>query len=385
MQKGKNTKLYKKTIQRVFDEIKETFPFNNKGSFLEFEKTFNSYYKKLEKIENDKDFFILLQKFVRELDNSHTKIGKYPGRKFFKPRNYIVEKIEKKYYLKKKDDIVGEIILIDNKTPKKILNEWLKIMPKNRAERYFLLTGYGKGSVVVKYKDKGKTKKLELKKEKIVIPPREKEKLIGAGIINKKIGYLKIKHWSSSKSDTNFVDKKIDYFVRNKIKALVIDVRGNLGGDSKTARHLTGHFIDKEIHVGTYKRRASEDNFKLKATKGYWQPRKPYLDIPIYVLIDELGFSSNEIFIAALKDNKIATLIGEKTEGGSGNPKKIEIPFRKKHFELFVSTWINCRKNGKIIEGNGINPHIKFFNTLKDIKEKKDKVLERALIEIKKH
>jgi len=85
-----------------------------------------------------------------------------------------------------------------------------------------------------------------------------------------------------------------------------------------------------------------------------------------------------------MKDNKRALIIGETTGGGSGNPKKIEFPFKGSSFEILVSTWIYYRPNKKQLEGEGIKPHIVIKPTLEDIKNKKDRVLERAMIEADK-
>jgi C-terminal processing protease CtpA/Prc len=114
------------------------------------------------------------------------------------------------------------------------------------------------------------------------------------------------------------------------------------------------------------------------------KPQKPYLELPIVLLIDTSCFSSNEYFIAGMKDNKRAILLGETTGGGSGNPIKLIFPFKKSFFELFISTWLYFRPNGQPLEGRGIKPHIIIKPRIKDLLAQNDAVLRRARAEAKR-
>lgn len=108
-------------------------------------------------------------------------------------------------------------------------------------------------------------------------------------------------------------------------------------------------------------------------------PRKPNITAPVIILIDEACLSSNEIFIAGMKDNKRATLIGRATGGSSSNPKKYIIPFAEKRCELFVSRWDYFRKNGKKLEGVGIRPDIFIKPSLESLLQHRDEVLDVAV------
>ena len=177
----------------------------------------------------------------------------------------------------------------------------------------------------------------------------------------------------------SLIDKKIDYFIKDKIKALIIDVRGNGGGNSNIAKHLVSHLFNKKVLFSIAKYRTSSKSFKLRTSFNYIEPIKPYLNVPIILLVDVACFSSNEYFIGGLKDNKRAYLIGETTGGGSGNPKKFVIPYKNSEFELFVSTWKYYRPNKILLEGKGIKPHLIVRPKLQDLITKRDRVLEVAI------
>jgi len=376
-----NLQYYQKSFQLVFEVIKKIFPFQSKREFLKFQKQYEQYYKNLENLnQDDKFFFQYLQEFLMLLKNSHTRLGSYPTKKFFKPNNYNIILLGQKFYLKRKNKIIGEVLLIDNLKPQQVLTEWSKRMPRFQA-MFFLLTSYEKKPVSIKLKTKQGVKQIILKRDKI--KPSPPDKIIQSKIFKNKIGYLKIRSWSGD-STKMLLDKEIKRFLKNRVRVLIIDVRDNEGGDASIAQHLASHFFNKKVLFSIIKRRISESDFKLKNFYSYVEPRKPYFDNPIILLINNACFSSNEYFIAGLKDNKRALLIGEKTRGGSGNPKKFIIPYKNSYFELFVSTWIYYRPNRKILEGKGIRPHITIRFTLKGLLKNKDEILIKALEEARK-
>jgi carboxyl-terminal processing protease len=204
-------------------------------------------------------------------------------------------------------------------------------------------------------------------------------KLLEKKIFKNHIAYLRINSWTNP----NFLKRKLYEFIKNLIKLrskiLIIDVRGNGGGDSRIAKHFAGYFFNRKVLFSQTKTRISGSKSKFNTKYSYVLPHQPHLSIPIILLIDGACLSSNEYFIAGMKDNKRAYLIGQKTGGSSGNPKKFKITYQKKIFELFVSTWVYLRPNGQELEGRGIVPHLAVKYQLDDFITHKDVVLERAL------
>ena len=77
--------------------------------------------------------------------------------------------------------------------------------------------------------------------------------------------------------------------------ALIIDLRKNGGGD------LSGEFSE-------LKSRLAEPATGKRYSK------------PVVFLTSNFCFSACGTFISAAKENKLATIIGESTSGGTGNP-----------------------------------------------------------------
>jgi carboxyl-terminal processing protease len=226
-----------------------------------------------------------------------------------------------------------------------------------------------------------KSKKLKLVLPRQLTAPIKKSNIV-IKIINHKIGYLKIPNWSPQEIISQLIDQKLSWFKRKSIKALIIDVRGNYGGDSRLARGLAGHFFEQQVSFGAVKQRLKNSTLHLENIKLLVEPQLPYYSWSIILLVDAGCFSSNEYFIAGLKDNKRAYVIGEATGGGSGNPKKFVIPFKNESFDLWVSTWRYIRPNGQALEGGGISPNLVIHKTLDDVIQAKDRVLEVAIKKI---
>jgi len=381
--------VYQTAFGLVFKATKNTFPFENKKEFLSFKKYYDQEKSKiLPLVKNDEDFFIFLENFLSELKNSHTKLGFYPGKIFFKPSGYRTVLIEKRFFLNKKNKIIGEILAIDGQEPKKALALALKNI-SGPTKQYaiqkglnFLLADKGRKPLQIKLKMNNKNIWRKLERQKIIYQPYKKN--IETKIFSNNIGYWKIRSWENKQISDEDIETTLRYFSNNKIRALIIDLRGNLGGNSNIAKTLASHFFNKQVLFSITKRRKAKSNFILRTSYSYVRPQKPYLELPIVLLIDTLGFSSNEYFIAGMKDNKRAILLGETTGGGSGNPIKLIFPFKKSFFELFISTWLYFRPNGQPLEGRGIKPHIIIKPRIKDLLAQNDAVLRRARAEAKR-
>lgn len=383
-----NLKIRQEVFNGVFKAIAQTFPFKSKSELSDFKKKYLRYYKNLSRLsEDDRGFFVYLEKLLAGLHNSHTKLGSYPTKKFFAPKNYSVVILDNKFYLKRAGKVVGKILLIDGQKPEQILLEQIKRISGSTKQflRYraslFLLTKQDSEPAILKLKRGGKI--IFLKLPRIKIEEKSMTNPVIAKILKGRIGYLQVKFWSGNISG-ELLDQKIGFFLKNKIKVLIIDVRGNPGGNSLVAGALVAHFFDKKVLFSITKTRISKDSLKVKTSWNFVEPAKPYVEVPIILLVDVVCFSSNEYFIAGLKDNKRAILIGEATGGGSGNSQKFRFPYKDSFFELLVSTWVFLRPNKIPLERKGIEPHMVVRPTLAGMKRNYDEVLARAVIEARK-
>lgn len=115
--------------------------------------------------------------------------------------------------------------------------------------------------------------------------------------------------------------------------ALIIDLRGNGGGDTQTVAYLLSHLFAEghEHHLNDIYNRLDG------STRSYWTVSSvgQRYTKPVYVLTGPKTFSAGEHFAYDIKTQKRGTLIGEVT-GGAANPGEY-VPLTR-GFVAFVPT-----------------------------------------------
>ncbi len=131
-----------------------------------------------------------------------------------------------------------------------------------------------------------------------------------------------------------------------KIKGIVLDLRGNPGGFLDTVIDVTSHFLTEGTVVQIMN---NQGNVKsLKVNTG-----KTAIDLPMIVLVDNASASGSEVLAGALQDHGRAIIAGNITYGkGSVNViRKLD-----DGSGLYITTARWLTPNGHLIEGQGIEP-----------------------------
>lgn len=121
-------------------------------------------------------------------------------------------------------------------------------------------------------------------------------------------GYIRLSSFSGT--TTARFQEALDSFQSQGYKSLIIDLRNNGGGLLQTAVNIADKFIDDGTIVAT-KSRISYENSVFYARKKNTVVK----NIPVIVLINEGSASASEILAGALKDAKVAYLVGANTYG----------------------------------------------------------------------
>ncbi len=352
-----------KTFDIVVENIFSTFPFESLHKQKVFLTFSNQWKEKIQTLPlNDDAFFLFLEQFLASLKNAHTRLGQYYGKVWYSPLGFSVKRIQKKFYLFSHDKLLGTIQKINGVSPDKLFRYHKKRVAASTAHyrdiqaTKFLLFSKKEESVSLRYIEKTKRHSVIIPREKIIRSSFQ-EKNISYKILKKSIGFLRIPSWGNLLDVQKQFSKIINQIARKKVEKIVIDVRGNGGGDANTVVMFAAHFFKTSTFFGSVQMRKNTEEFSFEKKDFYITPKHPYIDSKITILADEQCLSSNEFFIAGFKDNHRAFVKGEKTGGSSGNPKKFPIPYKEQTFELFVSTWKYFRPNGKPLEGKGIEPN----------------------------
>ncbi len=146
------------------------------------------------------------------------------------------------------------------------------------------------------------------------------------------IGLLRIPDFQS----TNIAELFDENY--NKIldtNALIIDLRGNEGGNSGISDYIASHFSADSIKSNSWRSPIYIPAFASWGNKREWyegkteyltppSDKKPYLK-PVVILIDNGTYSAAENFIALFKGMKRAKLVGNPTGGSTGNGVRLQL------------------------------------------------------------
>lgn len=130
------------------------------------------------------------------------------------------------------------------------------------------------------------------------------------------IGYLRLTQFGDNVGEQ--VRKAVEELNKQKMKAVIFDLRNNPGGALSEAINVASIFVDKSPIVTVKEKDGRTD---VHGPIG-----KAYTDIPIIVLINEGSASASEIVAGAIKDHKRGILLGEKSYGKGSVQTLIPLP-----------------------------------------------------------
>ncbi len=165
-------------------------------------------------------------------------------------------------------------------------------------------------------------------------------------MLDNKIAYLRITQFGEDVYPD--VKKAMDSLVNQGMKALILDLRSNPGGALDQSIKIASMFI-KDGKIVSVKGKTGQEQI-------YMREGKYYGDFPIVVLINEGSASASEIVSGALKDNKRAVLLGEKSFGKGSVQSLLPLPDGD-GIKLTIAKYYT--PSGISINGKGIEPDIK--------------------------
>ncbi len=173
-----------------------------------------------------------------------------------------------------------------------------------------------------------------------------------AEVLEGNVGYVDIRWFPPIEASRSTASAAMK-FVSNA-DALIIDLRGNGGGNPSTIQYICSYFFSERTHLNSlYWRQGdrTQEFWTLDVVDGEKMP-----DVPIFVLTSGRTFSGGEEFAYNLKTRKRATLIGETTGGGANPGGGVSLP---EGFTMFVPTGRAINPvTGTNWEGTGVEPDI---------------------------
>lgn len=209
-------------------------------------------------------------------------------------------------------------------------------------------------------------KDLKVKRDNIKI------KYVSGKMLEKGIGYIKIDQFGDDAY--KMFKEEYDKLIKEGMNRLIIDLRGNTGGELRNAENIIEMFLEKgKLMYST----RNKSGYKVEEKTA-----KPGNEnIKLIILGDRYSASASELLIGALVDNKRAKLVGENTFGKGVIQEMKPLPTGD-FLKLTVEEYL--RPNGDKIHKKGVKPDYEIKLDVKRYTEKKeDNQLEKALEVIK--
>ena len=238
------------------------------------------------------------------------------------------------------------------------------------------------------------------------------------------IGYLRIGRWMSNQQE--FLNELVLYMKHfRNTDGLIIDIRGIGGGSRAPLRRLfpffmadndpprvlniaayrLGHRKDildaRWLYPADWKRWSPAEKKAIKKVAEVFQPEwslprgefsKWYYFVvgsstrtkgtyhygrPVVILTCTANFSASDIFLGAFKGWRNVTMMGTPSAGGSGRVQSYRLDNSK--LQIRLSSMASFRPNGRLYDGNGIQPDIHVEPIPSDFIGKTDSTLAKAI------
>lgn len=351
-------------FEQLYNEVKEGYPYLevNKRLYKEDWLANKEEFKiRIKKTSSDEDFANELNSIMRELNNGHTE---------------VITDVSYFNMLKDIYEPLGWYDFFDDENLSHLYND------KEKSNGYGMESG----------------KKIELK-----------------DLVENKVGYMYIPQMNSSSGSIDDDMKRISSYIKEikDYQSLIIDIRGNTGGDDQYWIDLVSNISDKRYKCKGYRLFRNSSNVIENYTKSRNLNLNNIDELPIlsnmpkeatnmfthfeyneeivegkakvpfkgkiYLLVDNDVFSGAESFAIFCKEQKFATIIGSKT-GGDGYVYD-PVLFKLNHSGLIVrmSSAMYLTESGICDEEKKVTPDVVVNNTIKHNISKIDSCINKVL------
>lgn len=198
----------------------------------------------------------------------------------------------------------------------------------------------------------------------------------GAGWLPDSVGYLHFREFGDTRATAAALDSVLVSF--QDARALVIDLRDNIGGNDRAAQQLLHRLADSTRVYLTSRTRNGEPGVQ------YFPPRvfqmTPVMGIrflgPIVALTNRQTVSAAENLLLGIRELPHASIVGEPTAGAFADVRRDRLP----NGWILTYPFNEFRdRRGTCWEGVGLAPDVFAITTAADLAARRDPILEAAL------
>jgi len=164
-------------------------------------------------------------------------------------------------------------------------------------------------------------------------------------MLDDNIGYIAVSEFDGSTADQ--FTEALALLKNDGARGLIIDLRGNLGGNVDAVCQMCRDILPEGLIVYTEDKYGRREEYKCDGSNE--------LEIPLVMLVNSYSASASEIMTGAVKDYGKGTIVGTVTYG-KGIVQRVISLSDGSAFKLTTSKYFT--PNGVCIHGTGIEPDI---------------------------
>jgi carboxyl-terminal processing protease len=162
-------------------------------------------------------------------------------------------------------------------------------------------------------------------------------------------GYLRIRGWVDDAGWHAAVDAAFEELTG--CPRLIVDVRGNVGGNLVAALAFRRRFLTGPTRLGTVRFSVGDGTLGPAAPVDDEPGDARRWNRPVRFLLDRLSYSATEDALFGLRELDHVQFYGEPSGGGSGRPRSVLL---HDGLVLNVSTALTFENSGRCVEGQGL-------------------------------
>ena len=180
------------------------------------------------------------------------------------------------------------------------------------------------------------------------------------------IGYIRVEEFDKVTYDQ--FKMALDDLEGQGMNSLIIDLRGNPGGQLTTVTDMLKLFLPEGVIVSTKDKYGNTDEITCDGDHEFKKP--------LTVLVDGRSASASEIFSAAIQDYGVGTIVGTQTYGKGVVQQTIDLGDGT-CMKITISEYYT--PSGRSINGTGVTPDVEVEYEYDENDPEKDDQLEKAI------
>lgn len=189
-------------------------------------------------------------------------------------------------------------------------------------------------------------------------------------MLEDQVGYIQISEFSTI-TYAQF-EAALNDLQTKGMQRMIVDLRGNLGGNLITTCEILDLLLPKGLIVYTEDKKGNREE--------YQSDDEHQISLPFVVLVDGNSASASEIFAGAVQDHEAGIIVGTTTYG-KGVVQKVYQLSDGTRLKLTVSEYFT--PNGRSIDGKGITPDVEVQYGENETEQSVDGQLEKAVEVVK--